>query len=257
MPSGPSLLNDSDSVQIAPLAAFELDAHIHGDAEGRVYRPLRRVRLHDRRADLIGEEIDGVRGVVPEQMVGPRARLAERVHVGAPEEIGLHVHLLDMEFVGENSLVDELVARVEAAGVADHGDETGLLLRRDNRLGIPQTVGEGDLDLHVLAGLQAPRLSGRRASGSASPGHGVEARELQRLGELHGRVADPVFVAASPVLSISRPTSEITSIPSISLIASRCLRPKAPTPASATLMVLVTERTPRAEDRLRPSLRGA
>jgi hypothetical protein len=30
-----------------------------------------------------------VRGVVPKQMVGPAARLAQRIHVGAAEEIGL------------------------------------------------------------------------------------------------------------------------------------------------------------------------
>ena len=34
-------------------------------------RSLQRVGLHDRRAALIGEEIDGVRGVMPEQMIGP------------------------------------------------------------------------------------------------------------------------------------------------------------------------------------------
>ena len=41
------------------------------------------------------------------------------------------------------------------------------------------------------------------------------------------------------VLSSSRLTSETTSTPSISLIASRCLMPKAPAPASATLIVIV------------------
>src|ERR1700722_7606522 len=48
----------------------------------------------------------------------------------------------------------------------------------------------------------------------------------------------PYFTAASLVLSSSRPISEIVSTPSISLIASRCLKPKAPAPASATLIVL-------------------
>src|SRR5580704_5917370 len=47
------------------------------------------------------------------------------------------------------------------------------------------------------------------------------------------------MAAASFVLSSSRPTSETTSTPSISLMPSRCLRPKAPAPASATLIVFV------------------
>src|SRR5580658_2954976 len=53
----------------------------------------------------------------------------------------------------------------------------------------------------------------------------------------------PYFAAACLVLSSSRPTSEIASTPSISLIASRCLRPKAPAPASATLIGLAMKRS--------------
>ena len=59
-------------------------------------RPLDRVC--DRRAPrLVLEEVDGVCRVVPQQVVRPGARLAERVHVAAAEEIGLHVHLLDAQ----------------------------------------------------------------------------------------------------------------------------------------------------------------
>ena len=99
MPSGPSLLNDSESVQIAPFAALSWMLMSIAMPSVGMDRPLDRVGLHDRRAGLIGEQVDRMRGVVPEQVVGPRARLAERVHVGAAEEVGLHVHLLDMEFV--------------------------------------------------------------------------------------------------------------------------------------------------------------
>ena len=114
-----------------------------------------RVGLHDRRAALIGEEIDRVRRVMPEQVVGPGARLAERVHVGAAEEVGLHIHLLDVERAGQNPLVHILVARVEAARMANHGDEASLLLSREDGLGIREAVGERDLDLDVLAGVKA------------------------------------------------------------------------------------------------------
>ena len=135
-----------------------------------------------------------MRGMVPEQVIGPAARLAERVHVGAAEEIGLHVHLLDMEFVRQNALVDELVARIEAARVADHRHETGFPLHRRDRLGVLEAVGQGDLDLHVLAGLEALDRLGGVHLGRRRQDHGVEAGELQRLGKLGRRVADAVFL---------------------------------------------------------------
>jgi len=51
-----------------------------------------------------------VRGVVPQQVVGPRARLAERVDVPAAEEVGLHVHLWTLSSP-RNAPVHPLVAR--------------------------------------------------------------------------------------------------------------------------------------------------
>jgi hypothetical protein len=66
----------------------------------RVDRALHGVGLHDGAAGLVGEQVHRVRGVVPQQVVGPAARLAQRVHVGAAEEVGLHVHLLDVELAG-------------------------------------------------------------------------------------------------------------------------------------------------------------
>ena len=58
--------------------------------------PWTRVGLHDRAAGLVREQVDRVGGVVPEQVVGPAARLAEGVHVPAPEEVGLDVQLLEL-----------------------------------------------------------------------------------------------------------------------------------------------------------------
>ena len=82
-----------------------------------------------------GEQVDGVRGVVPQQVVGPAARLAEGVGVRAAEEVGLHVHLLDRELAGGDPLVHPLVARVEPSRMAAHRDQPRLLLLRDHRLG--------------------------------------------------------------------------------------------------------------------------
>ena len=98
-----------------------------------------------------------------------------------------------MELVLENALAHELMARVEAARVADHGDEPGFLLLRDHRFGVLQAVGERNLDLHMLAGLEALQslrgvhLRRRRQD------HRVEPRNLQAVGEIGRNVADAIF----------------------------------------------------------------
>src|SRR5262245_35779139 len=46
----------------------------------------------------------------------------------------------------------------------------------------------------------------------------------------------PYFAAVSRVGSICRPTSDTTSTPSISLMASRCFCPNAPAPARTTFI---------------------
>ena len=74
-------------------------------------RPLHRVAIGDVLAGLVLEQVDGVGGVVPQQMVGPAPRVAGGVDVLAAEEIGLHVHLLDLQLAGLDLLVDVLVAR--------------------------------------------------------------------------------------------------------------------------------------------------
>ena len=110
MPSGPSLLNDSDSVQIAPPSVFSwIDMSIAMPSSGWM-RALDAVGLHDLAAGLVCEQIDRVRRVVPQQVVGPGARLADRIDVLAAEEIGLHIHLLDVQLAGDDLVVYPLVA---------------------------------------------------------------------------------------------------------------------------------------------------
>jgi hypothetical protein len=136
------------------------------------------------------EQVDGVAGVVPQQVVGPRPRLAGRVHVGAAEEVGLDVHLLDVQLAGLDAAVDPLVAGVEAAHVAGHGDHAGLLLEADQPLGVGRRVGDGDLDQHVfprahaLLGLFGVDL------GRAGDDDGLEAGLLQGLAEVGRPVRD-------------------------------------------------------------------
>jgi hypothetical protein len=83
VPSGPSLLNDSDSVQMAPDGTFMPMLMSIAIFEFGMVRPLPARSSRHRLAGLVGEEIHGVTRVVPQQVVRPAARLAERVHVRA------------------------------------------------------------------------------------------------------------------------------------------------------------------------------
>ncbi len=64
--------------------------------------------------------------------------------------------------------MDPLVRRIESPGVTDHAHEPRFALRRGDGLGVGPRIGEGDLDLDVLAGAQGldgllrVHLSGRR-----------------------------------------------------------------------------------------------
>ena len=181
---------------------LELDRHVHRDAELGIDRTLHRIGGDDRAARLVGEQVDGVGGVVPQQVVGPAARLAQRVGVGAPEEVRLHVHLLDLEFAGLDALVDPLVARVEATRVSAHRDQPGLVLAFDDRPTIGERVAQRDLDLHVLAGVEAlDRLVGVHL-GRGAQDHGVEPVEREALGEVGRDVLDAVL--AGDILGLRR-----------------------------------------------------
>ena len=81
--------------------------------------PLDGVGLHDL-ARLVGEQVDRVGCVVPQQVVGPGARLALCVRVAATEEVRLRIHLLHVELARVDLAAHELVRGVEAARVADH-----------------------------------------------------------------------------------------------------------------------------------------
>ena len=157
-------------------------------------RPFQCVALGNVFAGLIRKQIHRVAGVMPQQMIGPTARLAGRVHVRAPEEIGLHVHLLYFEIAGCDALVNPLVARIEAARMAGHGDQTGLLLRFQNALGIGQGIGHGDFHLHVLARLEAlHRLIGVHLRRRGQD-HRFQARLLQALAQIPGPMRDLVLL---------------------------------------------------------------
>ena len=137
------------------VGGLELDAHVHGNAKFWVDGALDGIGLHDGAASLVGKQVHGVGSMVPQQVVGPATCLTQRVHVGAAEEVGLHIHLLDVEFAGLDLLVHPLVAGVEAAGVTHHGHLAGFLLHLQHFFGFCPAVGQRNFHLHVLASLHA------------------------------------------------------------------------------------------------------
>ena len=174
---------------------MQLDAHVHGDAECGVDRALDRIGFDDGAAALVGEQIDRVRGVVPQQVVGPAAGLAQRIHVGAAEKVGLYIHLLDVELACLDLVVHPLVAGVEAPGVAHHGHKAGFLLHTQDFLAFFVHIAQRDLDLHMFARLQARQgLAGVHLCGRAQ-NDGVNFFQGQRLVQVGGDVTNAVFVS--------------------------------------------------------------
>ena len=154
--------------------------------------PCTCVGRHHVFARLVLEDVDGVRGVVPQQVVRPASGFAQRIHVRAAEEVRLHVHLQDEQLAGEDPFVDPLVGRVEPAGVADHADESGLLLDAVDLFCVRPAVGQRDLHLHVLAGShRRDRLSGVHLGGRAQD-HRVDVVAREYLVEVGGGVCDAV-----------------------------------------------------------------
>src|SRR4051794_35431442 len=168
------------------------DAHVHGDAELRMDRPLHRVTIGNGLAGLILEQVDGVGGVMPQEVVGPTARVARRVDVLAAEKIGLHVHLLDLELTLLDALVNPLVARVEAAHVPAHRDDAGLLGDLHQLLGVFDAVGDWDLDQYMFAGAHHLLALPEMHLGRRGENHRIGA--FDALGQVAGVMGNAVFL---------------------------------------------------------------
>ena len=125
-------------------------------------------------------------------MISPAARIAGRVDVLAAEEIGLYVHLLDLELALLDALVNPLMARIEAAHVPAHGDDARLLGDLDQLFGVFDAVGDRDFDQHVLARAHhlfaLPEVQLRRRGQD----HRVGA--LDALGKVAGIMRNAVFL---------------------------------------------------------------
>ena len=142
-------------------------------------RALDGAHLGDVLACLVHEKVDRVTRMVPQQVVCPASLAAVRACVLAPEEIGLHVHLLDGQLARPYPPVHKLVRGVEPPHMAGHGDEPGFPLLRDKGLRVRKAVGHRDLDENMFAGVHRGK-----------PLFGVEARgrcQNDRVNIVHGK----------------------------------------------------------------------
>ena len=177
------------------IGRLQLYAHVHSNAQCRVNRALNRVSLHHRTARLVSEQIHRVGGVVPQQMVGPTAWLAQCVHVAATEKVGLHIHLQQIELPRLDLLVHKLMAGIEATGVAAHGHQTSLLLQRHHLGTVFIHIAQRNFHLHMFAGFQTcDGLRGVHLRGGAQ-NHRVHFLQSQAVVQVGGDMTYAVFVS--------------------------------------------------------------
>src|SRR5262245_60461963 len=142
-------------------------------------------------------------GVMPQQMVGPAAWIPRGVDVLAAKEVGLHVHLLNAELALLDALVDPLVAGIEAAHMAAHGDDAGLLGDPHQLLGVLHAVGYRNFEQHMfsrthhLLALTEVHLGGRGQDHRiGAPDAFAELAGIVRNGVFLGDFRGGVLVAA-------------------------------------------------------------
>ncbi len=109
-----------------------------------------------------------------------------------PEEIGLHVHLLDFQLALDDLLVDVLMAGIEAPHMAAHGGDAGFLGDLHQRLGVLDAVGDRDFDQHMLAGAHHLLALAEMHLGRRGEDHRVGA--LDAFGQFAGVMRDAVFL---------------------------------------------------------------
>ena len=157
-------------------------------------RALHSIGFHNRATGLVSKQIDRVCSVVPQQVIGPAAGLTQSVHVGATEEIGLHIHLLNVEFAGLDFVVHILVAGVETAGVTAHRHQTFFFGKLDHFVSVFPAVSQRNFHLHMFARLQASNALCSMHLCWGAQNNRIHFRQRQAVGQIGGDVLDAVFV---------------------------------------------------------------
>ena len=130
-------------------------------------RSLYSVGLHNGATGLIGEQIDCVGRMVLQQVIRPTTRLPQGVHVGASKKVGLHIHLLNVELLCFDLMVNPLMAGIETTCVTTHGHFASFFGNANHFFSILPTGGKGNFDLNVFTrfqssdGLRRMHLGGR------------------------------------------------------------------------------------------------
>ena len=70
---------------------------------------LHSMGFDDGAATLIREQINRMRRMVPQQVIGPTSGLTQGIHIGAAEKVSLDIHLLNVELTGLDLLMNPLV----------------------------------------------------------------------------------------------------------------------------------------------------
>ncbi|BFG81043.1 hypothetical protein PTKU46_90770 [Paraburkholderia terrae] len=79
-------------------------------------------------ASLVLKQVNCMRGVVPQEMVRPIARLAQRIRIVPPQEMRLDVELAQDERTAINPFVQPPVAGVKPPCMRAHRDQPRALL---------------------------------------------------------------------------------------------------------------------------------
>ena len=132
--------------------------------------------------------------VMPQQMISPTTRLAERIGVRPTEKVRLNIHVLNCKIARLHATVNPLVARVEPSGVAAHRDQARALLRLNDASAVGEVVAHRDLHLDVLASIEAGDcLSGMHRCGRGKH-DGMHLIQRQALGQIRRDMADVVLI---------------------------------------------------------------
>ena len=89
-------------------------------------------------AGLILKQVYRMAGVVPQQMVGPTARLAQGIHICPSKEVRFHDQMLNREFTGLYPVMDPLMTGIKTSDMVNHRHHACFFLHLHHPFGVGQ-----------------------------------------------------------------------------------------------------------------------